>query len=140
MTTNNDDINSDIVDGIKKGIPKFEHDCNKCVFHAHMTYKNRPVDVYTRGKPSGARTIIVRYSSDGPDYSSGELFQCVELTNLDRFALSHGLELNQIEKDRLLVCLLRMDKQRWKRPDFDALAPHIGEHLLGPIDWYGLDY
>lgn len=48
---------------------KFEHDCNRCDFIAHM----QGMDIHIC--PGGALgpTLIARHSSDGSDYSSIEL-------------------------------------------------------------------
>lgn len=48
--------------------PVHEHDCNRCVFHGTRVGNNgRVVDFYTCGD-----TVLARYGSDGPEYSSGE--------------------------------------------------------------------
>jgi hypothetical protein len=140
MTTN-DDLNDDLVAGFKKGSPQFKHDCDVCSFYAQLNYDGRICDIYLCKESPKVRTIIARYGNDGCQYHSGELFECVELTRLDRFALSYGLELNEAEKDRLLKCFFSMDKQRWKREDYNLFAPgEDKENALGPNDWYNWKY
>lgn len=47
--------------------PHYEHDCDRCIFLAHFEGK----DLYfCPNEP----TVIVRHSSDPPDYSSGLVF------------------------------------------------------------------
>lgn len=48
--------------------PVHEHDCERCVFHGTGTGDNgKIVDFYTCGD-----TVLARYGSDGPEYSSGD--------------------------------------------------------------------
>lgn len=42
---------------------KFEHDCESCIFLGHM----QGSDLYAHPN----RTVVARYSNDGPDYISG---------------------------------------------------------------------
>jgi hypothetical protein len=48
--------------------PLYEHDCPNCVYHATVHEK----DIYTCVGEFGTN-VIVRDSSDGPDYSSSPL-------------------------------------------------------------------
>lgn len=53
--------------------PRFTHDCSACLFVGHANDDGISVDVYVcpqHGRP----TIVVRYSDDGPDYSSYPLY------------------------------------------------------------------
>jgi hypothetical protein len=48
--------------------PLYEHDCSACVFQG--TIDNR--DIYVCTNDFGP-TVVVRHSSDGPDYSSSSM-------------------------------------------------------------------
>lgn len=50
--------------------PKFEHDCERCVFLGHFDEN----DLYFCGQDGVGPTVLARYDSDGPAYTSG-LFQ-----------------------------------------------------------------
>lgn len=50
--------------------PRYEHDCATCQFLGRFGRS----DLYYHGGGIAARTIIARYSSDGPDYQSGLSF------------------------------------------------------------------
>lgn len=51
--------------------PVFKHDCECCNFLGHWVEQ----DLYFCGTNGGAGpTVIARFSSDGPDYSSGLKF------------------------------------------------------------------
>jgi hypothetical protein len=52
---------------VTKQIPKFKHDCNVCNFLGH--FENHDL-YYCKNEP----TVIARFSSKGPDYSSGLVF------------------------------------------------------------------
>ena len=114
--------------------PKFKHDCGGCNFHKTVKYNHVDVDFYTCGK-SGCRSVIIRFSNSVSDYISGELFECVTLSRVDKFALCHGLELNDAEKSRLLKLLLREDKCRWSREDYKFM-PVTKQDLVGDVDWF----
>lgn len=115
--------------------PRFEHDCNACKFYGQARYQNNNVDVYLCQTRENVRTIICRYGNDGPEYFSGGLFECVILTSLDKFALLHGIELTDTEKDRLLQVLLGENKARWAIRDYNDY-PDEDEKVLGNCKWY----
>ena len=59
-------------------LPRYEHDCSKCIFIG--TYKN--ADQYLHMYENyHLMSLISRYSSDGPDYSSGNFYFSNEYTN-----------------------------------------------------------
>jgi hypothetical protein len=47
--------------------PQFVHDCDNCVFVGRMN----DYDIYTCTQ-LGNRTVVARFSDDGPGYFSGE--------------------------------------------------------------------
>lgn len=52
--------------------PKFAHDCASCVFLGRYVDTNKTeVDLYAHGGEGILRTVIARFGSAGPDYSSG---------------------------------------------------------------------
>lgn len=51
---------------------QFEHDCNACVFLGHVDKH----DLYFCPNDILGPTVIARWSSEGPDYSSGLCFIC----------------------------------------------------------------
>lgn len=63
--------------------PAHEHDCNECLFLFGIRYIDEEtnvlfVDVYRQcGSPRSRekQKYLIRYSSDGPDYSSGLSFR-----------------------------------------------------------------
>jgi hypothetical protein len=71
--------------------PKYDHDCDRCQFLG--TFDGH--DLYYC--PGGGPTIIARYSSDGPDYSSGMTFGEKPLTH--EFACIHLRVAYLIAKD-----------------------------------------
>lgn len=50
--------------------PKYEHDCDECIFLGHSADGN--FDLYIH--PVGSITVIACRSSDPPDYKSGLVF------------------------------------------------------------------
>lgn len=76
--------------------PLYEHDCDNCVYRG--TIKER--DVYTCNSKLFGMTVIVRYSSDGPDYSSStisrdaerDLFNGLRIPVEDGICLTVGLQ------------------------------------------------
>lgn len=98
-----------------EGKPLYKHDCSGCRYLGTGVIKcfgDEPRDFYVCGEqcPSQCRTILVRWSSNPSDYTSGELFECIRLTTIDRVALFNGLELTPVEEKRLLRLLASM----WK--------------------------
>ncbi len=105
--------------------PKFKHDCKHCVFLGHA--KNR--DWYSCQANIG-RSIIARFSDDGPDYNSTPLFCCAELTPIEKMALSLGLELSKKEKKKLFKILLRQEKNKL------GIEYVPGDELIGESDYF----
>lgn len=75
-------------------IPRYEHDCDKCIF---LGYEGK-YDLYTCFKEDEPIiiTLIVRYSSEGPDYYSGlsyalEPEKCDEIGRILNIALQRIL-------------------------------------------------
>lgn len=52
-----------------KTIEPYAHDCDKCVFVGWYSRVDPPANIYLCGN-----TVIIRYSSDPPDYWSGSAF------------------------------------------------------------------
>ena len=91
-------------------MPKHQHDCEKC--HYLGTGKcpalgEDEFDFYICTGSIG-RSMIARYGSEGPEYTSAPLFSCEILTALDKVALFARLELLPEEEKRLLGVLARM--------------------------------
>lgn len=57
----------------KQTPPAFAHDCTACVYvgRAVHPHTQRPADVYVCAQ-NGRPTTVVRFSSDGPDYTTYE--------------------------------------------------------------------
>lgn len=68
--------------------PMYKHDCDNCVFHGTISDK----DVYTCGN-DGDKTIVVRYSDEGSDYSSSSIYsdELVDLFQGIRLELVKGI-------------------------------------------------
>jgi hypothetical protein len=90
--------------------PRFTHDCDRCKFHGSGYYMDQPADFYTCETFGGLRSFIARYGNDGPEYSSGPLFCCAELTNLDKIALFNHLELTKAEEKKLQELCIKLVK------------------------------
>lgn len=61
-------------------MPQFEHDCDECTFVGH--YKG--IDIYTCPQNT-MPTVVARYGSDGPEYTSGQTIKIDDLTlTIDR--------------------------------------------------------
>ena len=104
-------------------MPKYQYDCDACKYLGTGTCKlfgDGELDFYIC-KGSLGRSVIARFGSDGPEYISGPLFCCAELTPLDKMALFAGLELEPDEKDRLLSVLSRMWKSTLSLDDYRKL-------------------
>lgn len=115
-------------------MPKFEHDCDRCTFLATGTYRGKKCDFYIcNDSDTLGRTFIARYGSVPSQYSSGSLFICAELTDLDKFALFYGLTLTDKEKVRLYKLLLH---QVYESMSFmfhrDVLGGTNPDNMLGP--------
>lgn len=109
--------------GSGEPMPKYQHDCDACKYLGTGICKvlgDGELDFYICNTSLG-RSIIARYGSDGPEYISGALFCCVELTVLDKVALFAGLELEPDEKTRLLAVLSRMWKSTLSLEDYRNL-------------------
>lgn len=54
--------------------PKWEHDCDSCVFLGNTIGGHHTVDLYYHASTEHDYvSVIARYSDDGPDYSSTDL-------------------------------------------------------------------
>lgn len=90
--------------------PSYQHDCNSCRFLGSgpcaalgkMHGKEKHVFDFYICEGGRVRSFIARYGNRPSEYMSGGLFECVELTTLDRVALYNGLELLPDEHERLL--------------------------------------
>jgi len=100
--------------------PRYEHDCNKCKFLGH----HKDADVYICDGFLG-RTMILRHSSDLPDYCSSPLFCCVDFTEIDLFALYNGLELTEEEEKRVCKILARRFKDKLSIEDLRVMSSSL---------------
>lgn len=89
---------------------KFTHDCDCCIFLGHA--KGRDWYSCSNSQSILGRSIIARFGDDGPDYSSCPLFCCHELTQIEKMALSLGLELTEAEEKKLFKILLKKEKEK----------------------------
>lgn len=106
-------------------LPMYQHDCNSCRFLGHGPcatlgkmhgQDKHPFDFYIC-EGGRVRSFIARYGNRPSDYMSGGLFECVELTTLDRVALYNGLELTPDEHERLLRVFASMYRERFGLKD-----------------------
>ena len=116
---------------------KYQHDCEKC--HYLGTGKcpalgEDEFDFYICTGPTG-RSMIARYGSEGPEYTSGVLFGCEELTDLDKVALFAGLELLPEEEKRLLGVLARMWRQTIDYLGVNTYGNHYLNFGYGNVVW-----
>lgn len=103
--------------------PKFAHDCDKCKYQGSATYEDRDVDLYLCGDGVEIqRSLIIRFSSEGPDYMSSMLFCTQHLSELDFIALNGELELTPLEKAALFRVLIRERKSRMTLDEYKTLA------------------
>lgn len=106
--------------------PLFKHDCVGCRYLGTGIIKalsQLPLDFYICSAISGlieplCRTLIARYGDEGSQYTSGGLFECVQLTRLDKVALFCGLELTAVEEKSLLRILAML----WRESNETILA------------------
>jgi len=70
--------------------PVHVHDCGRCVFLGTFIASGNTADLYFHEEP---RTVIARWGSEGPDYTSGwELADLVPILHLARaLAMERGL-------------------------------------------------
>jgi len=94
-------------------VPHFNHDCDSCRFLGHGPARilgdhPRGLDFYVCESGPSHRSMIARYGDRPDQYHSGVLFECTELTALDKVALFNMLELRDDENERLLRVLAAM--------------------------------
>ena len=105
--------------------PMYQHDCDACRFLGHGPC---PILAKMRGDPEQTfdfyvceagrdRSFIARYGNKGSEYMSNGLFECAELTTLDKVALYNGLELTPDENERLLRVFASMYRERFSHKD-----------------------
>ena len=117
-------------------MPKYQHDCEKC--HYLGTGKcpalgEDEFDFYICTGSIG-RSMIARYGSEGPEYTSAPLFSCEMLTALDKVALFARLELLPEEEKRLLGVLARMWKSKLTIEDYRNLNIYgVGDFGVGNV-------
>jgi hypothetical protein len=116
--------------------PIFQHDCNNCRFQGTGKHKGRIVDVYLCTTEYG-RTLVLRYSDEGPDYSSGMLFECTGLTEIDKIALLAEVTLTPEEKERLYQILVRQAKSQVFQSKDDYARRDIEVTLGEGNDFFG---
>ncbi len=114
--------------------PVYQNDYNACRFLGSgpcLTLgkmsgdPKRFFDFYICGKDND-RTFIARYGNRDSDYMSGVLFECDELTALDKVALYNGLTLTYKENERLLRVLARMFRDKLGVHGTMALSTGVG--------------
>lgn len=74
--------------------PVYQHDCSCCIFLGRQSTPHGEVDLYVHPDIGFSRSVIARYSSDGPEYSSGLVFsygRIPPLTEARRRAQALGL-------------------------------------------------
>lgn len=55
-------------------VPRYEHDCDSCIFLGSYAYHNQVYDLYFCNQAVFSYpTVIARYGSEGPDYTSSLL-------------------------------------------------------------------
>ena len=75
--------------------PTHVHDCERCTFLGRDTEANS--DWYVCESDHGSRTLIERFSSDAPDYTSTPVAGCVEATRLELRAALRGFRFTDAE-------------------------------------------
>ena len=85
--------------------PRFKHYCDSCTYFGYYN----EYDVYMCSYKEGdIRTLIFRYGDKYSEYKSNPLFVCACLTEMDKFALYHGIELNSREEQHVIKMLKDM--------------------------------
>lgn len=113
--------------------PKFQHDCNECKFLGHA--KNCDWYVCDKSDILG-RSIIARHGNKGYENASCALFVCVELTSLEKHALSLGLELTEKEEKKLLKILLRNVREKFSLDEVRRFMPKENDGKIGNSDYF----
>lgn len=54
--------------------PIYTHDCSHCTFLGNFSWEGETFDLYHHASNSIEDTVIARFGSDGPEYSSGTCF------------------------------------------------------------------
>jgi hypothetical protein len=54
--------------------PYYKHDCTACIFLGGCFYQSDRYDLYACRQDIGGYTVIARWGSEGPDYTSGVSF------------------------------------------------------------------
>lgn len=121
---------------------KFEHDCDNCKFFGQATYQDKECDFYIcTSVATNERSIIARYGSGGPEYSSSPFLGCVDLTRLDWFVLSRGIELTEEDKNKLIKVLLAARKDKLGMQGFREHGLFVPtdeeEQMFGKENWMG---
>jgi len=82
--------------------PKFEHNCESCKFLG----RHKKYDVYLCDSGhQDMRTLLFRFGNKDSEYKSHPLFVCAGFTEMDKFALFNGLELNPREEKHAIKIL-----------------------------------
>ena len=81
--------------------PQFEHDCECCVFLGHARHGDQKADLYFH-KGAFETSVVARFSSDGPDYTSGLLFAIRGLNVMLEAALFRALMDGLITREEVI--------------------------------------
>lgn len=88
--------------------PQFQHDCNNCQFVCNVSSLHGMYDGYIC-KAQGRVTLLVRFSSDGPDYISTNLSMYLrhrELNSHHEQVLHHAVLNNMVTDTELVHALI----------------------------------
>jgi len=106
----------------KKPIFSGKDECSGCQFLGSALFMGKMCDYYKciKGDLKYKNDIIIQYDNEPSHYCSGSMFTTRGLTRLEKAALSIGFPLTDTEKEDLLKCLMRGEKESWSREDFSA--------------------
>lgn len=121
---------------------KFKHDCTGCNYIGQAMYRGEECDFYICTSTfNNDRTIIARYGSDGPEYSSYTFLGGMDLSPLDWFVLSRGIELTDEDKNKLIKVLLAARKDKLGMQGFREHGLFVPtdeeEQMFGKENWMG---
>lgn len=109
--------------------PKYQHNCSDCTFiGTDNVGKGETVYDFYTCQADGSRlprSLIARYGNEPHEYTSGPLFCCGELTELDKLALYRGLELTKLEEKKLLSVLANMYQSGLSVKDYQKLGGEL---------------
>ena len=105
--------------------PKYKHNCERCKYLGTEVYLETTHDFYICAlNPEATRLVVARYGDSSHEYMVNRLFVSEVLTDMDRLALFRGLELTDIENQKLFRVLAQMYRRGFTVP--------VCERLIGP--------